>query len=104
MPRTYSQILLHIVFSTKGRAVFIQLEIQARLYDYIGGVIRSEKGTLYAIAGLPPHNRIPMMAVHVGRVVAQRSRSGRFPPPRLRRAWSHQANAVSFVRALVGRR
>ncbi len=38
MPGTYSQILLHVVFSTKGWAAFIQPEIEARLYDYIGGM------------------------------------------------------------------
>jgi len=55
MPGTYSQILLHVVFSTKGRAAFIKPGIQTRLYDYIGGIVRAEKGTLYAIGGMPDH-------------------------------------------------
>jgi len=55
MPGTYSQILLHIVFSTRGRAAFIKPAIQSRLYDYIGGLVRTEKGTLYAIGGMGDH-------------------------------------------------
>jgi REP element-mobilizing transposase RayT len=55
MPGTYSQILLHVVFSTKARTAFIKPEIQTRLYDYIGGIVRTEKGTLYAIGGMPDH-------------------------------------------------
>ncbi len=55
MPGTYSQILLHIVFSTKQRRPYITPDIQARLCDYIGGIVRAEKGTLYAIGGMPDH-------------------------------------------------
>ncbi len=55
MPGTYSQILLHIVFSTKQRRPYITSELQARLYDYVGGIVRAEKGTLYAISGMPDH-------------------------------------------------
>lgn len=55
MPGTYSQIILHVVFSAKGRAAFVKPEIQTRLYDYIGGIVRAENGTLYAIGGMPDH-------------------------------------------------
>lgn len=55
MPGTYSQILLHVVFSTKQRRTYITPEIQERLYDYVGGIIRSEKGTSYEIGGMPDH-------------------------------------------------
>ncbi len=55
MPGTYSQILLHVVFSTKQRRPYITPEVQAQLYGYMGGIIRAEKGTLYAIGGMPDH-------------------------------------------------
>lgn len=55
MSGTYSQILLHVVFSTKNRTALIKPEIQTRLYDYIGGLVRAEKGKLYAIGGMPDH-------------------------------------------------
>ena len=55
MPGTYSQILLHVVFSTKKRAASIKAAMQSRLYDYIGGIVRAQRGTLYAIGGMPDH-------------------------------------------------
>jgi putative transposase len=52
MPGTYSQILLHAVFSTKHRQPSITPDIQERLYPYIGGLIRAENGALYQIGGI----------------------------------------------------
>lgn len=58
MPGTYSQILLHVVFSTKQRRTHITPEIREQLYDHVGGIIRAEKGTVYAIGGMPDHLHI----------------------------------------------
>lgn len=55
MPGTFSHILLHIIFSTKGREPLITPDLQSRLYEFIGGIVRSEKGTLLAIGGMPDH-------------------------------------------------
>ena len=55
MPGTYSQLLLHIVFSTKGRARWITPEVGERLYPYIGGIVRAERGVLYEIGGVEDH-------------------------------------------------
>jgi putative transposase len=55
MPGTYSQLLLHVVFSTKTRTPWITADIAERLYPYIGGIIRSEKGVLYDIGGVEDH-------------------------------------------------
>ncbi len=55
MPATHSQILLHVVFSTKKRAAMINTHLQLLLYDYIGGIVRAQQGTLYAIGGMPDH-------------------------------------------------
>ena len=46
MAGTYSQLLLHVVFSTKHRLSWITSDIAEHLYPYIGGIIRSEEGTL----------------------------------------------------------
>ncbi len=51
MPGTYSLILLHIVFSTKQRKPWSTSNIAERLYPYMGGIIRSERGTLHDIGG-----------------------------------------------------
>jgi putative transposase len=52
---TYSQLLLHIVFSTKGRVPSITADVSERLYPYIGGIVRAEKGVLYDIGGVDDH-------------------------------------------------
>ena len=55
MPGTHSQILLHLVFSTKHRKPWITADITARLYPYMGGIVRAEKGVLYDIGGVEDH-------------------------------------------------
>jgi putative transposase len=52
MAGTYSQLLLHIVFSTKGRTPWIVPDVAERLYPVMGGIVRAEKGVLYAIGGV----------------------------------------------------
>jgi len=55
MPGTFSQVLLHFVFATKDRRPLVQEKIAARLYPFIGGIVRDEKGSLHAIGGMPDH-------------------------------------------------
>lgn len=55
MPGTYSQLLLHIVFSTKGRTQWITPDVTERLYPYVSGIVRAEKGILYDIGGVADH-------------------------------------------------
>ncbi|MBL8852242.1 MAG: IS200/IS605 family transposase [Planctomycetaceae bacterium] len=55
MPGTYSQVLLHIVFSTKERRSWLRPEVAEKLYPYLGGIVRGNKGTLYAIGGAEDH-------------------------------------------------
>jgi REP element-mobilizing transposase RayT len=58
MPGTYSQLLLHIVFSTKSRYPWITSDIADRLYPYLAGVVRAEKGTLHDVGGVQDHVHI----------------------------------------------
>lgn len=55
MPGTYTQLLFHVVTATKGRTPWIKPQIAERLYPYIGGIVRAEKGVLYAIGGVEDH-------------------------------------------------
>ncbi len=55
MPGTYSQILLHVIFSTKRREPWITPNVAKRLYPYLGGTVRKEKGVLYNIGGVEDH-------------------------------------------------
>lgn len=47
MPGTYSQLLLHIVYLTKGRTPWIGTDVAERLHPYLGGIVRAERGVLY---------------------------------------------------------
>ena len=55
MAHTYTQLLFHIVFSTKGRVPFIGAAHRDRLYAYMGGIIRNERGLLLEVGGMPDH-------------------------------------------------
>lgn len=55
MSGTYTKILYHIVFSTKRRQPFITPEIEERLHEYMGGIVRSLNGVALRIGGVPDH-------------------------------------------------
>ena len=55
MGGTFTNLQYHIVFSTKGRRQFISPALRPRLYDYIGGTIRKQRGVLYEIGGTRDH-------------------------------------------------
>lgn len=55
MPSTYTNLLYHIVFSTKHRQPFIEPELQSELYPYLGGAIRDEGGILLERGGIADH-------------------------------------------------
>ena len=55
MPQYYVCLPIHVVFSTKNRAPFIQPEWEGRLYQYTGGILREEKCVLLAAGGMVDH-------------------------------------------------
>ena len=55
MASTFTNLLYHIVFSTKDRIPRIHEGLRERLYEYIGGIIRGEGGCLVEIGGVPDH-------------------------------------------------
>ncbi|MFH1749221.1 MAG: IS200/IS605 family transposase [Planctomycetota bacterium] len=55
MPSAWTQNFYHAVFSTKQRAGLITPELEARLYPFIGGIVRDMRCTLLAINGMPDH-------------------------------------------------
>jgi REP element-mobilizing transposase RayT len=58
MPDSYTNLLYHIVFSTKERRRLITPEYQMRLYDYVGGVLRSLGGISLELNGTEDHIHI----------------------------------------------
>jgi REP element-mobilizing transposase RayT len=55
MAGTYTNLLYHLVFSTKGRFPLVTRELQPELYAYVGGIVRGEGGVLVEIGGMPDH-------------------------------------------------
>jgi len=52
---TYSNILVHVVFSTKERRSFIKGSFRERLWAYMAGVARKEFGFARAVGGTDNH-------------------------------------------------
>ena len=52
---TFSNLLFHIVFSTKFRKPTIEKAWQDELYGYVGGIIRENKGSLICMGGVKDH-------------------------------------------------
>jgi putative transposase len=55
---TFTKFAYHIIFSTKYRHPLIHGDFQKRLYEYFGGIIRSQKGHLIEIGGIEDHIHI----------------------------------------------
>ena len=52
---TFTNLLYHIIYSTKYRKPSIRSQWQDDLYGYIGGIVRDQKGTLLKIGGVDDH-------------------------------------------------
>jgi putative transposase len=55
MANTYTQMYLHIIFSTKNRVDWIRPGIEARVWEYIGGIARNHKLRPHQIGGIDNH-------------------------------------------------
>ena len=55
MSSSLTNLLYHIVFSTKNREPLITGELAGDLYPYIGGIVQSKGGILLAVGGMPCH-------------------------------------------------
>jgi REP-associated tyrosine transposase len=55
MSQSYTNLLYHLIFSTKERQPIITPEYRPRLYEYIGGIIRGLGGISLGIGGVADH-------------------------------------------------
>jgi REP element-mobilizing transposase RayT len=60
---TYTQIIYHIVFSTKNRQPVLRSEVQEPLCRYIWGILKNKDCHLYRIGGIEDHVHI-LTSVH----------------------------------------
>jgi REP element-mobilizing transposase RayT len=52
---SYTNLLYHIVFGTKGRKPLITKEIKPEFHKYLGGTARGLGGTAFEINGIEDH-------------------------------------------------
>ena len=55
MAQTFTNLLTHIIFSTKDRLPSIRPELQPDLYAYLGGIIRHLDGQALLVNGTADH-------------------------------------------------
>ena len=55
---TYTQIMYHLVFSTKNRAPVLTENRRRDLYKYIWGILKNKRCHLYRIGGVDDHLHI----------------------------------------------
>ena len=55
MSHTYSQILVHLVFSTKDRAPLLRDNFRDELHAFIGGIVENRDGTLLIAGSVADH-------------------------------------------------
>lgn len=55
MPHTFTNLLAHLVFSTKDRALLIGDDVRPRLHAYMGGIIRELKCAPLIVNGMADH-------------------------------------------------
>jgi REP element-mobilizing transposase RayT len=60
MSHSYSQNLIHLVFSTKERRKTISKAMQPRLWPYMSAICQKNKIFVYAIGGMEDHVHILM--------------------------------------------
>jgi len=58
MGSTLTNLIFHVVFSTKNRKPIINNEIKDELYNYLGGIIKGEGAVLIQTGGMPDHIHI----------------------------------------------
>ena len=55
MASTLTNLLFHIIYSTKDREPLIRTGFRDELEKYIAGIVRNEGGVLLGVGGMPDH-------------------------------------------------
>jgi REP element-mobilizing transposase RayT len=58
MSDTFSNLSVHVVFSTKNRIPMMTKRLRQRVFPYIGGIIKGLGGTVISIGGMPDHAHV----------------------------------------------
>jgi putative transposase len=68
MPQSLSQVLVHIVFSTKDRHRWLDAGIAPRVHAYLATIVRDRDCEAYRVGGTADHVHL---AVRLGRTISQ---------------------------------
>src|ERR1051326_2551093 len=68
MPQSLSQVIVHIVFSTKDRQEWLDVAISPRIHAYLATVCRDHDCEAYRVGGVADHVHL---AVRLGRTISQ---------------------------------
>jgi putative transposase len=55
MANTYASLYYHVIFSTKNRHPWLVMEIEQRVWAFIGGIARAHKMTALQVGGIEDH-------------------------------------------------
>jgi REP element-mobilizing transposase RayT len=55
MSHSYTNLLYHIVFTTKERHPWLDAAVGPRVFAYLGGLVRKEDGIALLVNGMPDH-------------------------------------------------
>ena len=69
MPSTHSNLLMHVIFSTKNRLKLILDDWQAELFAYMGGTVHEHKASLLDAGGIEDHVHL-LLRIHPSFAIA----------------------------------
>jgi len=58
MGHTFSNIIIHIIFSTKGRQKTLPKDFRGELFSYLYGIAKNENAQIIKINGVEDHIHI----------------------------------------------
>jgi putative transposase len=61
MAHTYTDLLVHVIFSTRDRVPLLDAELKPRLFAYMGGIVRELGATALLINGPTDHVHILLL-------------------------------------------
>ena len=108
MPHTYSQNVIHVVFSTKDRRKVISKEFQPRVWAYVAGVCHKLGILVHAVGGMDDHIhlliQVPPSLSLAKTVLAIKSNSSRWANEQGHKfAWQQGYAAFSVSASLTPR-
>ena len=108
MSDTFSNLSIHVVFSTKDRIPVMTKNVRKHLFPYLGGIVRGLGGTVIAIGGMPDHAhlvaRLPTnmcVADFVRRIKANSSKWMNERAANAKFGWQHGYGAFSISQSVV---